>query len=535
MEPMMTSPISGRFDEFLPRPVLRSKLGERAGVRVLVANQMAHFADRSSSTRLLETPGLAGHENPHPNPPPGYRERERSLRERLLVGQTFLSSTAFHAFGLQQMPGHSGPKSCAIKPSSQARDPRLTPWREPRIDVEKGSSNETGSNKAQLAGGCVSLRAPRPEARALPPTPSRRTRRGRRAFTLIELLVVIGIIAVLAGIILVSVNRVGKAGATTKAKADLQSIATALEAYKQDFGSYPLVTTPNSGAAVLCKALLGPSPKPKTTGPFKRGEFFKSAAPSALMYVALVDSTLPPPVSPAIDSDWARADSRDGADGKYNASLVPPDYEYGENGIRVGPKVIDDQAGDPSDPGYGIPDRPGGRIYGPYVQPEKFKVEKDAGFFVDANGAPILYFTAASAKPNISKKPNYVSGGLLATELSNAALFNANQNIRFFMRNVGTVLESTPEDRGLKRVRAMLGDYSVNGAFDKDGAMETEAAGADTQPFLLWTAGLDGVFGPEVDAVPGVKNLLNLTPADAAGWKNNQRAVQACDDVTNFR
>jgi prepilin-type N-terminal cleavage/methylation domain-containing protein len=97
----------------------------------------------------------------------------------------------------------------------------------------------------------------------------------RKAFTLVELLVVIGIIAVLAGILLPAVNHMRRSAQIIGQKADFQTIASALESYKADFGDYPrnaqLPTWNTSqGGSVgqthapiflsLATALLGPGP-----------------------------------------------------------------------------------------------------------------------------------------------------------------------------------------------------------------------------------------------------------------------------------
>src|SRR5438045_609121 len=63
-----------------------------------------------------------------------------------------------------------------------------------------------------------------------------------RGFTLIELLVVISIIIVLAGILLPAITKAWKKAARTAMANDLQAVASALEAYKQDFGDYPRVS-----------------------------------------------------------------------------------------------------------------------------------------------------------------------------------------------------------------------------------------------------------------------------------------------------
>src|SRR4051794_26541730 len=98
-----------------------------------------------------------------------------------------------------------------------------------------------------------------------------RTRRQRASanaagFTLVEMLVVIGIIVVLVGMLMPSLNRAWKSAVRSSLANDLQAIATALEAYRQDFGDYPRVVkdtsltdpppanrpNPMTGAQVLC-------------------------------------------------------------------------------------------------------------------------------------------------------------------------------------------------------------------------------------------------------------------------------------------
>ncbi len=82
----------------------------------------------------------------------------------------------------------------------------------------------------------------------------------RRAFTLIELLVVIGIIVVLVGFTVPMVMKSYRAGERARTQADLNSIATALEAFKNDFGDYPRPDSSgsNTGFATLGRYLIGP-------------------------------------------------------------------------------------------------------------------------------------------------------------------------------------------------------------------------------------------------------------------------------------
>jgi prepilin-type N-terminal cleavage/methylation domain-containing protein len=99
----------------------------------------------------------------------------------------------------------------------------------------------------------------------------------RKGFTLVELLVVIGIIALLAGILLPAVNHMRRSAQITAEKADFQSIGTALEQYKSDFGDYPrnvnlptwnTNTSPAYTAPIyysLAASLLGPGPASSET------------------------------------------------------------------------------------------------------------------------------------------------------------------------------------------------------------------------------------------------------------------------------
>ncbi len=90
---------------------------------------------------------------------------------------------------------------------------------------------------------------------------------GQRAFTLIELLTVISIIAILAAITFGVVKGVNERAAVGQAKAELASLAQALESYKLQYGDYPrsaganVATSPTptatDGPGVLFNALVG--------------------------------------------------------------------------------------------------------------------------------------------------------------------------------------------------------------------------------------------------------------------------------------
>lgn len=87
------------------------------------------------------------------------------------------------------------------------------------------------------------------------------------AFTLVELLVVIGIIAVLLGLLIPAVMSAMRGGDRSRIAAQIETLRLGLEAYKSDFGIYPigprgfLTTDPitrSGGAYAMAWSLAGP-------------------------------------------------------------------------------------------------------------------------------------------------------------------------------------------------------------------------------------------------------------------------------------
>jgi general secretion pathway protein G len=86
------------------------------------------------------------------------------------------------------------------------------------------------------------------------------TGRRRGGFTLVELLVVIGIIVVLFSIATPMVLTARRNADRVRTQSDLNAIAQALDAYKNDFKDYPRPDPTRATDPVLAWALLGPWP-----------------------------------------------------------------------------------------------------------------------------------------------------------------------------------------------------------------------------------------------------------------------------------
>ena len=264
-----------------------------------------------------------------------------------------------------------------------------------------------------------------------------RFRRPLHGFTLIELLVVIGILALLVGILTPMVMRSWRNSKRARVAMDFQAISTALESYRSAFGDYPRVAGGETGAQILCRALIAPGP--------------------------------------------ATGIGADGADG----------------------------------PGFRLRGQKG-QVYGPYLEPSKFKIGDPANPLVspppnpvllDIYDSPILYYPTNPGKPDPHVADSYVFA-------ADNALVDAGDNLNQMGLNGLKAFEHTSGDTlVINRIQAMLGDFDYSGEING-----TESA-VNVGPYILWSCGPDEVFGPNLPAAG------NATQSD----------VDKCDDITTFK
>jgi prepilin-type N-terminal cleavage/methylation domain-containing protein len=288
----------------------------------------------------------------------------------------------------------------------------------------------------------------------------RYTLKTRRGFTLTELVVVMAVIALLAALLLPMVFRSMRAGKRARLAADLQAIETGLNAYKADFGDYPRFpvgydpanqdTQKDRGARLLCRALLSPGAENGAAGSGFDG----------------------------FNGPGFRVARRPGPDGVLNTN----------------------------------DDTLLGKTYGPYIVPDKFKTTEpnDASAkLLDNEGHIILYYPARPGNVDINTvnaagfvnlaNPNPATP---YTAPQIAPLYEAYDNLQV----EATTAKPFPPGTTLLPVSAMktiLGDKNGDGAIDNGENAVTQA------PYLLWSAGVDGIYGfaPNKDTTDDVTNF----------------------------
>ena len=158
-------------------------------------------------------------------------------------------------------------------------------------------------------------------------------------------------------------------------------------------------------------------------------------------------------------------------------------------------------------PGFRVRQGVGGRVFGPYITADKFKVRGtgDEAILLDLDERPILYYPSFNTKANPQLNNGYVAQLTNYSDVSNSVkpLFSSNDNAP----PPSPVMPIDERYLPANTFMYMIGDDNTNGKLD---AGETRRADV---PFILWTAGYDAKFGP-----------ATLAKQDRA----------KCDDVTNL-
>jgi len=305
-------------------------------------------------------------------------------------------------------------------------------------------------------------------------------------FTLIEIMVVVGIIALLFGLALMGLTAARRSAQRTRVLDDFQMINMALSQYRSDFQDYPRFADPAADNAASASGTIGSG-------------IWLDTAPdrgARLLCQALIAP------GPAVSSNTQVPDGQDGADGP---------------GFRVRRTSVNGT--------------PGGKIYGPYLAPDKFKLEyspavsnmQDAKI-LDNMGNVILYYPATPGPPAVSQPNGYVA---LAAPTNPATYTVSAQTplLKPLYNSYDNTFDTTTNKPMLdqKQMQYLLGDTNMNGTIESS-LMPPETA-ATTAPYLLWTAGADGQYGFGNDPATGQPLVINSTTPPAR---------HKTDDITNF-
>jgi prepilin-type N-terminal cleavage/methylation domain-containing protein len=295
----------------------------------------------------------------------------------------------------------------------------------------------------------------------------------RGGFTLIEMLIVAGIIAALAALAIPAVLIAKKRAAETRIKADLNSIAQAIDAYKNDFqNQYPQfvdpITDKNStgangngtwldysqarGAVLLCRALIGPGPANTTS------------------------STAPPYYANPGD---------DGADGPgFRVRINVSGTSSSNNPILTG------------------------KLYGPYLDAAKFNVQylnaPTAGQGTNGTGFPQAYpalFETVSGDWTDAKSGRSYKGSPILYYPAASGTYVSQQTgqVQVLSYTDPSTVNTGTKANAASRFNGFDNDYELSSetglSFDPNSDFARLAVSAGSSEYLLWTAGSSGKFG----------------------------------------
>jgi general secretion pathway protein G len=347
-----------------------------------------------------------------------------------------------------------------------------------------------------------------------------------KGFTLVELLVVMGIVVLLAGIAIPVLMRAYGRADRSRLSFQLQTLSSALDAYRSDFGDYPttsnvVISGSNSiftkqindaglrGARTLQKALMGFGPAGNPT--------FAYAGQSGITTGDLPDSHI-------AGQDGAGVENSGSDAGRF----AEPGFGFRVNaGVQsIGPN------GAPVQLGTGE-ERLTGRVYGPYLNVDAFRVgyarNNPAGtietaqwtsvgssvgaefsfngyVILDATDRPVLYYPALNPRVNVNQGQNFLAreSGTDPDD-DTIAMYRVTDNSAW-------VDATTNNDN--PAFQFAMGDRNNNGRIDSG---ETAAI---TGSYVLWLSGPDTRFF----------SLAGVT-GDAA----RKTELEKMDDVTSFR
>ena len=340
----------------------------------------------------------------------------------------------------------------------------------------------------------------------------------RHGFTLIEMLIAMGIIALLATLTLAMVVRSKTHADVIRVRSDLATIATGLDAYKADFGDYPRLADPATD-----KAVLNASPTPPGNGLW-------------------------------LDIDQAAANGTDRGARLLCRALIGPAGAGTANAANLAANPGDDGADGPGFRLRRVLSGPvgnqqwSGRVYGPYLQPDRWKLVSEAtpsplgnvtpspmydAMILDIHGNPILYYPAT---PGAGGRIGLPGGFCRVQDPASYTPPPANNRLQPVYPLYNAIDNNTDPTPPLgmpgtphllldaMAMAYILGDRTGNGGAPvPDGKIDSTEKAVTVEPYLLWTAGPDGRYGFGPDPANPVNGL------DVSQFKG-----RTCDDVCNF-